>query len=232
MTSRITVVVPAFNIENLIEDCLDSVSEQSYQNWRCVVVDDGSADSTRNRALEWSGARVTVITQSNEGVSAARNRGLAEATGSSIMFLDGDDVLHPSALMRLQEGLTANSEAVAAFGSFRKILSDGSPYPGEKPLHRIELPSGDVLDTMVRANFLANGGHVLIRTEAARRAGGFNERLRLSEDWEFWCRLALQGPLHTSGRSPSAFSFEWLRRACRADCRRTGRRTSPPLRRC
>ena len=203
----ITVVIPAYNVDKYIEHCLASVSRQTYKAWRCIVVDDGSTDSTRQCAMDWPDARVDVIARSNKGVSAARNTGLAQAAGGSVMFLDGDDVLHPSALLRLQEGLRANPAAVAAFGSFRKILSDGSPYPGEKPLHRLGFPSGDVLDTMLRANFLANGGHVLIRTSAARRAGGFDKRLRLSEDWEFWCRLALQGPFTYIGSEPECLQL-------------------------
>ena len=203
----ITAVIPAYNIEDFIDNCLASVAAQTFDRWRCIVIDDGSTDSTRKRALDWPDARVTVNAQSNRGVSAARNTGLAQAAGDFVMFLDGDDVLHPSALMRLQEGLVRNPMAVAAFGSFRKILSNGSPYPGEKPLARVEFPSGDVLDPMLRGNFLANGGHVLIRTDAARRAGGFDERLRLSEDWEFWCRLALQGPFVYIGSEPECLQL-------------------------
>ena len=85
---------------------------------------------------------------------------------------------------------------------FRKVLADGSPYPGEKPLGRVAYPSGDILEAMLQNNFLANGGHVLVRTEAARHVGGFDERLRLSEDWEFWCRLALEGPFAYIGAEP------------------------------
>ena len=205
--TAVALVIPAYNIENYIDDCLSSVIGQTHNDWRCIVVDDGSTDSTRERALAWPDARVDIVSQPNKGVSAARNSGLAEVDGGAVMFLDGDDVLHPDALMRLQEGLAANPVAVAAFGSFRKILSDGSPYPSEKPLGRMAFPSGDVLDPMVRANFLANGGHVLIRTDAARRAGGFDERLRLSEDWEFWCRLALQGPFAYIGSEPECLQL-------------------------
>ena len=198
----ITVVIPAYNVDKYIEYCLASVSSQTYGAWRCIVVDDGSTDSTRQSAMDWPDARVDVIAQLNKGVSAARNAGLAQAADGFVMFLDGDDVLHPTALMRLQEKLGENPAAVATFGSFSKILSDGSSYPGEKALRRVNFPTGDVLDRMVRGNFLANGGHVLIRTEAAQRAGGFDERLRLSEDWEFWCRLALQGPFVYVGSQP------------------------------
>ncbi len=203
----ITLVVPAFNLEKYIVNCLAAVCNQTYREWRCIVVDDGSTDLTVKLSMDCPDSRVQVITQSNKGVSAARNIGLAQVAGGLVMFLDGDDVLHPAALTRLQDGLVANPQAVAAFGSFRKILSDGSPYPGEKPLHRVKFPTGDVLDPMIRGNFLANGGHVLIRTEAARRAGGFDERLRLSEDWEFWCRLALQGSFAYIGSKPECLQL-------------------------
>jgi hypothetical protein len=121
------------------------------------------------------------------------------------MFLDADDLLHPEALQRLRDGLMRADGAVMAFGSLRKILANGDPYPGERSLDLATYPTGDVLETMVRENFLANGGHALIRTRAARQAGGFSTTLRLSEDWEFWCRLALLGPFEYIGAKPEVF---------------------------
>ncbi len=150
-------------------------------------------------------ARLRIITQPNAGVSAARNRGLAEVDTPYVMFLDGDDVLHPDALLRLRQGLLRADEAVVAFGSLRKILANSEPYPGERSLDVAAYPTGDVLAAMVRENFLANGGHALIRTSAARRAGGFDTTLRLSEDWEFWCRLAVLGPFEYIGAKPEVF---------------------------
>jgi len=92
-----------------------------------------------------------------------------------------------------------------AFGSLRKILANGDAYPGERSLDVATYPTGDVLESIVRENFLANGGHALIRTQAARQAGGFSTTLRLSEDWEFWCRLALLGPFEFIGAKPEVF---------------------------
>ena len=102
-STAIALIIPAYNVENYIEDCLSSILRQNYSDWRCIVVDDGSTDSTRERALAWSDARVDVVSQPNKGVSAARNTGLAQAAGDFVMFLDGDDVLHPSALMPLSD---------------------------------------------------------------------------------------------------------------------------------
>jgi hypothetical protein len=127
------------------------------------------------------------------------------ASGDHLMFLDGDDLLHPEALERLSERLDADARAVLAFGTFVKIHEDGSPFPGQKPLERHVYPSGEVLADIVRENFFANGGHVLIRREQAMAAGGFDAGLRLSEDWEFWCRLALRGEFAFIGRTPEVF---------------------------
>ena len=199
----VTVVIAMFNAEAYIQDCLASVISQSLRDWRCIVVDDGSSDRSFERARALPDERIQVVQQKNRGVSAARNVGLASTKTSFVMFLDADDVLHPTALARLALILGRTPTAAAVFGSFRKVLADGSPYPGEKPLARVTYPSGDVLAAMLQNNFLANGGHVLVRTDRARRAGGFDERLRLSEDWEFWCRLALEGPFDYIGPEPT-----------------------------
>ncbi len=200
--ARVTVVIPMYNVETYIDACLASVLSQSETNWRCILVDDGSSDRSCERAMAYADARLEVVRQENHGVSTARNIGLARTRTPFVMFLDADDMLHPTALARLAPSLEQTPTAAAAFGSFRKVLADGSPYPGEKPLGRVAYPSGDILEAMLQNNFLANGGHVLVRTEAARRVGGFDERLRLSEDWEFWCRLALEGPFAYIGAEP------------------------------
>jgi glycosyltransferase involved in cell wall biosynthesis len=203
----ITVIVPAYNVAGLILPCLASIMAQSHESWQAIVVDDGSTDGTADEIRTLDDPRISLVQQANAGVSAARNHGLALAEGRYVMFLDGDDVLNPAAFARLADMLDARASAVAAFGTFLKILPSGGPYPGQKPLALHEYPDGDVLEPMLRANFLANGGHVLIRTEVARKLGGFDTRLRLSEDWEFWCRLAAEGAFAFIGNEPEVFSL-------------------------
>lgn len=216
----ITIVVPAHNAELYISQTLRSVVEQTHPGWNLVVVDDGSTD--RTAALARSVApQATVLNGAREGVSRARNIGLSFSDTEYVLFLDADDVLEPDALDRLQSGFSTCYNAVASFGRFTKILPDGSAYPGQTDAGSARYPNGDVLRPMLKQNFLANGGHVLVRTEVARRVGGFDPSLRLSEDWEFWCRLAAQGPfvfisgapvmslrVHTSSSS-GALSREW-----------------------
>lgn len=204
---QITVIVPAYNVAGLILPCLASIMAQSRDDWQAIVVDDGSTDATADEIRTLDDPRISLVQQRNAGVSAARNHGLSLAHGRFAMFLDGDDVLNPTAFARLGAALDARQQAVAAFGTFLKILPSGAPYPGQKPLALHRYPDGDVLETMLRGNFLANGGHVLIRTDVARRLGGFDTRLRLSEDWEFWCRLAAEGEFAFIGTEPEVFSL-------------------------
>jgi hypothetical protein len=204
---EITVIIPAYNVAGLILPCLASVMAQSHRAWEAIVVDDGSRDATADEVRTLDDPRITLVQQANAGVSAARNHGLRRARGRYAMFLDGDDILHPTALARLAAMLDGRDDAVAAFGTFTKILPGGAPYPGQKPLAEHVYPDGNVLEPMVRHNFLANGGHVLLRTAVARQLGGFDTSLRLSEDWEFWCRLAAAGAFAFIGTEPEVFSL-------------------------
>ena len=97
MKSLISVIVPCFNAEKYIERCLDSILKQTYRNIEVIVVDDGSTDDSAARIKEISKLdnRVKYVYQKNAGVSAARNRGLDEAKGDKITFVDSDDTISP-----------------------------------------------------------------------------------------------------------------------------------------
>lgn len=93
----ISIIVPVYNAERYISRCVESLVGQSYQDLEVILVDDGSKDNSLQLCNEWVGRdkRVHVVVQANQGVSAARNAGLAHATGKYIMFLDSDDYMKP-----------------------------------------------------------------------------------------------------------------------------------------
>ncbi|MGN0191160.1 MAG: glycosyltransferase [Candidatus Cryptobacteroides sp.] len=93
----ISVIVPAFNAEKHIADTLESVRNQNYGKWECIIVDDGSSDDTRKAAALFCKIddRFKLIVQDNRGVSAARNRAIEAATGEFILPLDADDIIEP-----------------------------------------------------------------------------------------------------------------------------------------
>jgi glycosyltransferase involved in cell wall biosynthesis len=193
---KVSVIVPAYNVMPYIGDTLASVVAQTLEEWECIVVDDGSTDATRERAAAFAGPRLRVIAQANAGVSSARNTGFAASRGDTVLFLDGDDVLHPTALARLHAHLAARPQEVACFGAMLRITPSGVIEPGHTPVERIEYDSGDILESViVHRRTFANGGQLLIRRTAVEQSGGYVPALRLNEDWEFWCRIAGLGPI-------------------------------------
>jgi glycosyltransferase involved in cell wall biosynthesis len=184
---RIGVVIPAFNAACWISDAIRSVLAQRFLRWTLVVVDDGSTDATGALVAGFADPRIRLIRQDNAGVSAARNRGLAALECDAALFLDADDWLAPHALGALGNALLAAPRAVAASGAF--ALGAAAP--------RLP-PSGDLLPKLLFQNQFANGGHVLLRLDAARAVGGFRCDLAYGEDWEYWVRLALRGHFATT----------------------------------
>lgn len=105
----VTVIIPAYNVENYIERCLDSVSKQTYGNIQVIVVDDGSQDATLQKAESFeSNISMRVFSQTNSGVSSVRNRAIDLAEGEYIYFLDADDVLEPDAIRTLVEAMESS----------------------------------------------------------------------------------------------------------------------------
>jgi glycosyltransferase involved in cell wall biosynthesis len=199
----VTVVIPTFNVGRFVGECLASVCAQTLTDWECIVVDDGSTDDTRNRVLQHADPRIRLITQANHGVSAARNVGLANARGAHLLFLDGDDLLHPEALKRLSAALDTHSHAVVSYGTVWLIHEDGRAYP-QVALHRRKqrFQSGHLLARMMCGENSLVIGAAMIRTRVARELDGFRTDLRLAEDWEFWCRVAAQGQFRFIGTDP------------------------------
>lgn len=121
----ISVVIPTYNRENYIAACIESVIGQTYKDKEIIVVDDGSRDNTREVVSQYEGKdSFKYIRQDNRGVSAARNRGIAESRGDYIAFLDSDDLWLPDHLNVLKENLEKFKNAAIAFSDF-DFFGDG-----------------------------------------------------------------------------------------------------------
>src|SRR4051794_9372681 len=177
-----------------------SVVAQTHRDWS-MVVDDGSTDATAAIAASFHDARISLIHQDNSGVSAARNRGLSVIAADACLFLDADDWLAPDALAWLAAALDAHPAAVAVSGRYARVALDCIAYPARPP------PGGDLLQHLLVQNLFANGGHLLIRSRAIKIAGGFRSDLSYGEDWEYWIRLALQGPFAALRSHPAPVLF-------------------------
>ena len=201
---QITVVTPAYNAGGTLADTIRSVLAQTHRDLSMVIVDDGSTDDTTAIAARFLDPRLALLRQPNAGVSAARNRGLAAQQGDALLFLDADDWIAPAALATLATALRAAPDAIAAVGPYARVHAPGAPPRPSR--YRPASGPRDLLPGLLVRNAFANGGHVLIRASAARRAGLFRPDIAYGEDWEFFVRLALLGPVaFVPAREPLLF---------------------------
>jgi glycosyltransferase involved in cell wall biosynthesis len=190
----VSVVVPAFNAEDLLAQTLSSVVGQSHHTLAIRTVDDGSTDGTGAIADAFAQAdpRVRVIRQDNAGVAAARNRGLAEANGEFLAPIDADDLWEPSKIEKQLKVLQAGGERMAlVYTWYAQIDREGKVTSrAHKPLEE-----GHVLERMCRGNLVGNGSAALLRTGAVREVGGYDPSLRAQggqgcEDLDLYFKIA------------------------------------------
>ena len=127
----VSVIVPVYNVEMYIEECLDSVVRQSYQNLQIIVVDDGSTDASSKKVKPYlEDSRVCFIEQENKGLSGARNTGLKAASGKYVLFVDSDDYLE---LKTIEELVVAMEEKQVDLIRFNgRAFLDGLNEPIEQ----------------------------------------------------------------------------------------------------
>lgn len=107
MSEQISIVIPVYNVEKYLDNCIKSLQEQVCPMWQAILVDDGSTDNSGIICDEWAekDKRIVVLHQKNKGVSAARNSGIAAAQGEYLTFVDADDRIHPRYLQVLKESM-------------------------------------------------------------------------------------------------------------------------------
>ena len=204
----ISVVIPLYNKEKQIAHTLQSVFNQTFQDFEVVIVDDGSTDGSVVEVEKFSDSRIRLIHQKNAGVSAARNRGIEEAKGDLIAFLDADDEWKPEYLAT-QYHLSQKYPDCSVFAcnyEFRNIEGKVTPTIICK------LPfTGE--DGILSNYFeVASCSHppicsisIMVRKSAIQAIGGFPVGIRSGEDLLTWARLAVSGKIAYSRRSLAVF---------------------------
>lgn len=188
MKCIVSVIIPTYNRADLIVESLESVLAQTYTNLEVIVVDDGSTDQTRS-VLEPYAGKIKYIRQANLGVSAARNRGLQEASGEFVAFQDSDDLWLAGKLEWQVEFLLKNLQYDLVCGN-GVFLTDERLYIDGKRLDAFR-KEGLNLKT-VYLNGHVPPPTILVRKEAAVKVGGFDPRLSVVEDWDFLLRFLLE----------------------------------------
>jgi len=203
MASRVSIVIPVFNHERFIQECVDSVLAQDYPELEVIVVDDGSTDATP-AILGGYGDRLRVLRQENSGAARALNRGLQAAHGDWVGWLSSDDAYLPGKIAAQLALAAARPAAGLLYTDWIMINAAG----GELSRHVSDEPAATwALWRLLLGNFI-NGSSVLLRRDVLLRHGAFDEGLRADVDGEMWLRLLRAGV--DFARAPGFFlRYRW-----------------------
>lgn len=214
--SLVSIVIPCHNYGKFIAETIASLRSQSYEAWEAIVVDDGSTDDTEVQvaALAQEDSRVFYVYQKNQGVSAARNTGMALARGEFVSFLDADDIVTPSKLQAHVECFQRYSFVNISYSRLR-YFADGKID---------ELFSDYRLNSLVEHGCSISGGGIeafsvfmkknklplqaaMFRRDFLQSVGDFDLSMRALEDWDYILRSVLRGGYMASVDDVSAMAL-------------------------
>jgi glycosyltransferase involved in cell wall biosynthesis len=185
MKPTVSVLVASYNFGRYVAAALESVRLQTFGDFEAIVVDDGSTDESLAVIGQFlDDDRFRLVRQRHGGQARAKNRGLQEARGQFIAFLDADDYWLPH---KLERQLQHFSDPQIGVVFSRRTLIDADGRPTCAPVDA--LPSGIVVDEMFRQNFICFSS-AMLRSEVVDHIGWFDERLDLAIDYDFWLRAA------------------------------------------
>lgn len=208
----ITIIIPLYNKETSIANALRGVLVQTYQDFEVVVVDDGSTDGSAAVIETFTDPRIRLVRQENAGVSAARNRGIEEAKGEYVAFLDADDVWMPGFL----------SEIVALQREFPQCRAQATNYVfnsnGVKsPTILRRIPFRGERGVLVNYFEVASCSHPPVWTSAVcierrllQEIGGFPVGIKSGEDLLTWARVAVRTDWAYSVRAMAQYNFDQM----------------------
>lgn len=181
----VSIITPAYNCEDFIEETINSVLSQDYDNLEYIVVNDGSTDNTYKILCKYD-KHIKIINQKNEGQSSALNNGWAMSSGDYIGYLSADDTFEPNAISFLVECLESNPSAILSYGDWSLINSDS------KLIRNI---SGKDYSKFELKNKLicAVGPGSIFKREIFTRYGGWNTEFKRVPDFEFFFRICESG---------------------------------------
>lgn len=191
----VSVIVPCFNAERWIGQCLQSVVAQTYQPVETIVVDDGSQDNSLATVERFQRYGVRIVRQSNRGAPIARNVGLANSKGGFIQFLDADDLLSPEKIEMQVRALEQAPDyvSVSATMYFRDGTSpDAGRLDGGWPLVDTDDPVEWLIELMdPQRAAMVQPGSWLVPRSVCERAGEWRSYRALDDDGEYFCRVVL-----------------------------------------
>lgn len=183
MNYNIDVIIPVYNRQELLIRAINSVLNQTYSNYKLIIVDDGSTDKTKEMIAE-KFPNIEYFYQTNKGVSSARNLGIRNSDSELIAFLDSDDEWHKDKLKKQIEFLKSKPEYSICQTKEKWIRNGKFINPGKKHLKI----SGDLFAKSLEQCFITPSS-VLLKRELLNEFGYFNECLPACEDYDLWIKI-------------------------------------------
>lgn len=194
-TPHISVLMPVYNGQEYLSLAVESILNQTFDNFELIVVDDGSTDRSNQviRAYREKDSRVVLIEQSNQGIVAALNKALHAAKGKFCARMDADDISLPTRFLAQVQFLERHLDVVVVGGQGYIIDDDGDPVC---PL-RVALSDDDINAALLRVHGCNGYIHpsVMFRTDVAKMIGGYRSQFIYAEDLDFFLRMGESGKL-------------------------------------
>lgn len=179
----VSVIIPTFNRAKLLRQCVKSILEQSYSNLEIIIVDDGSNDNSFNAIKKIKDLRISYFKKKNEGVASARNYGIKKANGKYITFCDDDDLFLKEKI-RVQVNFLENNKNLAFCYTNGFIVKNLSKKKFFSHLHQRTFAQ------LLLENSQILTASVMARLKIVKKIKGFNEELKMCEDYDLWLRMA------------------------------------------
>ena len=194
----ISIIVPIYNVENYLRQCLDSIMNQTYQNFECLLINDGSPDNSADICREYvaKDARFRYFEKENGGVASARNLGIKRSEGAYITFIDSDDWVDSDYLEVLHNSLLEEDADISVSTYKRFEMSDGTWYfhSFQRGYEKRVFINQEIIEEFTKLNeydasYRFVSGKLVRKTVLHNIL--FNEMTTFGEDMEFWMKLYL-----------------------------------------
>jgi hypothetical protein len=189
---EISVIIPTYNSSQTIAETLNSVLSQTFENFEVIIINDGSTDDLNLVLESFQDVRLKIFHYQNGGLAIARNRGIKQAKGEYLAFLDADDFWDKDKLkthlQALEIAKKINPKVAVAY-SWSYFLDSETQQCFEDTAVSFQ---GNVLSELLKSNFIASGSNILVSWEAVLATGFFNQSCEGAADWDYWIRLAQQ----------------------------------------
>lgn len=182
----VSVITPTYNREDFLPEAIESVLSQDYENFEFLIIDDGSTDNSKEVIDGYmDSGKIRYFYQENSGQSVARNKGISEAKGKYVCFLDSDNRWLPGKLSRSVAELETSPEYDVLYADGTLINEAGEEISRENMTRY----TGNIVMELLKDNCVSMNT-TMVRTHILREVGGFSSHVKVADDYDLWLRLS------------------------------------------